>query len=85
MTDILTPQPAVELVAELSRRIQAMWGEMQADIEREDERFRQYRHDRHRRFQDETRHMTAQRDALLKIVADTEAAKPICWPPHGEL
>lgn len=77
MTDILTPTPVEEVIADLNQRIQQMYNDMYQDIDREEERLRQYRHDRHRRFQDETRHMAAQRDAMVSALAASKSMKPV--------
>ena len=76
MTDVLAPIPAEELIADLNVRIRAMFDEMHKDIEREEGRLKQYRRDRHRRFEDETRHMAAQRDGLIQALANAVAEKP---------
>lgn len=77
MTDVLKLEPVEELIADLGRRLHEMAMVANEDIQREEERSRQWCHDRWRRMNDETWHMRAQRDAMLKALSDSQPMLPI--------
>jgi hypothetical protein len=80
MTDILKPQPAEEVIADLNRRLHEMAMAANEDCLREEERSRQWCNARWRRMEDETRAMRAQRDALLKAWCATQSMQPVTVP-----
>jgi hypothetical protein len=76
MTDILKPPPPVEeLIADLDRRITEMMQDAYGAVQREEERSREWRRDRLRRLDDETRDLRRLRDAMSK------ASLPVFVPP----
>lgn len=70
--EILKPQPVKELIEDLNRRMHEIAQAANEDIQREEERSREWCQKRWRRVDDETRHMRAQRDAMLKAWSDSQ-------------
>lgn len=77
MNGVLSAEPAEMVIFELARKMHEIAEEARQDILREEERSRAWCRDRWRRVDDETRHMRAQRDQMLRLMADINVAKPI--------
>lgn len=82
MTDILTPAPAEEMLADINRRLHEMATAANNDIVREEARSREWCSDRWRRMNDETAPMRAQRDAMLKALTNTMPMPVLSLPVH---
>lgn len=79
-TDILKQSPIEEVIKDLDQRLHEMSMQAYEDCLREEERSRQWCNDRWRRMEDETRHMRAQRDAMLKAWSDSQPPQPVIVP-----
>lgn len=75
---VLDPTPPEELLADLSRRIHEAARQANDEILEEKERSRQRCDDRWRRLEEELRPLRAQKDALLKAMAQAAGhARPV--------
>lgn len=72
MTDILTPTPCDELIADMDRRLRDMQQKAHEDCCLEEERSHQWCRDRMWRFEQECYHIRRMHDAMLRVKAELD-------------